>query len=154
MKPLEVGDPAPDFTAETHTGQRISLADFRGQGAVVVFFYPMDGTAICTREACAFRDAYEDFVQAGAIVIGVSADSLDRHRTFADGHQLPFHLVSDSSGKLRQAFCVPKTLGFLPGRATYVIDPQGIVRHIFSAQFTANRHVTEALETVRKLAKA
>src|SRR5581483_10199990 len=89
MATLSPGDPAPDFTAETHTGQRVSLADFRGKQAVVVFFYPKDGTSICTREACAFRDAYEDFVKAGATVIGVSADTLDRHRRFADERQLP-----------------------------------------------------------------
>jgi thioredoxin-dependent peroxiredoxin len=151
MAALRPGDHAPDFSAEAHNGQRVSLADYRDKSVVVVYFYPMDGTRVCTREACGFRDAYEDFVLAGAVVIGVSGDSLDRHRTFAGSQRLPFLLVSDQDGALRRLFRVPKTLGILPGRVTYVIDRQGIVRHVFNSQFSADRHVTEALEVVRRL---
>ena len=151
MSSIQVGDHAPNFTAETHTGQKISLADFQGKQAVVVYFYPKDHTAICTKEACAFRDGYEDFVQAGAVVIGVSMDTLDSHRSFADRQRLPFLLISDQDGAIRKLFGVPKTLGIFPGRVTYVIDRQGIVRHQFNSQFSASRHVFEALEIVRKL---
>ena len=151
MAGIQPGDRAPNFTAPTQTGQSVSLTDYRDKQAVVLFFYPRDGTAVCTAEACAFRDAYEDFVQAGAAVIGVSSDSLESHRQFAAGHRLPFLLVSDADGALRKLFGVPKTLGLLPGRVTYVIDSAGIVRHVFSAQFTADRHVTEALQIVRSL---
>ncbi len=146
-----LGQPAPDFVREAHNGQRVSLVDFRGKQVVVLYFYPMDGTPVCTKEACSFRDVHEEFAQAGAAVIGVSADSLDRHRAFAAKHGLPFLLVSDEDGTLRKAYRVPKTLGLLPGRVTYVIDKQGIVRHVFSALFSADRHVTEALEVVRQL---
>jgi len=149
---IKTGDPAPDVTAIAQDGQRISLADFRGRQPVVLFFYPKDGTAICTKEACAFRDAFEDFVAAGAAVIGVSSDTEDQHRDFASAHRLPFHLLSDYDGALRQAFGVPKTLGIMPGRVTYVIDREGIVRHIFNSQFAAGRHVAEALMIVRGLA--
>ena len=148
---IQAGDRAPNFTAEAHTGQTISLADFQGKQAVVLFFYPKDHTAICTKEACAFRDAYEDFVTAGAAVIGVSMDSLDSHRSFAANKRLPFLLISDQDGMLRRLFGVPKTFGILPGRVTYVIDRAGMVRHVFNSQLFARRHVSEALEIVRKL---
>lgn len=127
------------------------MADYRGQSAVVLFFYPKDETPVCTKEACSFRDAYEDFVQAGAVVIGVSSDPAESHRAFAAGHRLPFVLLTDHDGSLRKAYGVPKTLGILPGRVTYVIDKEGVVRHIFSSQLSAERHVTEALNVVRQL---
>lgn len=151
MTSIRIGDRAPDFAATSQNGEQVSLADYRGSKAVVLFFYPKDGTAVCTKEACSFRDAYEDFVQAGAVVIGVSSDSAQRHRSFADSHRLPFVLLADSDGSLRKALGVPKTLGFLPGRVTYVIDKEGIVRHMFNSQFSADRHVSEALAVVREL---
>jgi len=153
MASVQVGDHAPDFTLTSQSGQQVSLAEFRGSKAVVLFFYPKDGTAVCTKEACSFRDAYEDFVQAGAVVIGVSSDSAESHKAFASGHRLPFVLLADTDGSVRQAFGVPKTLGIMPGRVTYVIDKEGIVRHVFSSQFAADRHVAEALTVVRQLAK-
>lgn len=152
MASIQVGDRAPDFTLSAQTGAQVSLAGFQGQKAVVLFFYPKDGTAVCTREACGFRDAYEDFLQAGAVVVGVSSDSRESHQAFAGAQRLPFLLLADADGALRKAFGVPKTLGFLPGRVTYVIDKEGVVRHIFSAQFSADRHVSEALAVVRQLA--
>lgn len=117
----------------------------------MLYFYPRDGTPICTAEACAFRDAYAEFTAAGAVVIGVSVDSTDSHRKFAEERRLPFLLVSDQDGTLQKAFGVPKLLGFLPGRTTYVIDKQGVVRHIFSSHFSADGHIDEALRVVREL---
>ena len=151
MTRIDVGDPAPDLTLATHAGDDVSLADYRGKQAVVLFFYPKDGTPVCTKEACSFRDAYEDFVEAGAAVIGVSGDSASRHEAFAASHRLPFLLISDADGRVRRAFGVPKSMGLFPGRVTYVIDREGIVRHVFNSQFAAERHVSEALEVVRKL---
>lgn len=151
MSSLNVGDPAPNFNVTAHDGQTISLADFRGKQAVVVFFYPRDNTTVCTKEACAFRDSYQDFVAAGAAVIGISSDSTESHQQFAATQRLPYLLVSDSDGALRKAFGVPKTLGFLPGRVTYVIDRQGIIRHIFNSQLQAQQHVDEALAIVKQL---
>ncbi|MBS0211339.1 MAG: peroxiredoxin [Planctomycetes bacterium] len=148
---LKIGDPAPNFTAEAHDGTKVSLAALRGR-PVVVYFYPKDNTSVCTAQACAFRDSYEDFVKAGATVIGISSDSLESHRQFAAERKLPFLLVSDADGSLRRAFAVPKTLGIIPGRVTYVIDGQGIVRHVFNAQFSADRHIAEALRVVQSLA--
>ncbi len=154
MASIQVGDCAPDFTAQSQTGQTVSLTDYRGTSGVVLFFYPKDGTAVCTKEACSFRDSYEEFVQAGAAVIGVSSDSEESHQAFASGHRLPFVLLSDAEGSLRKAFGVPKTLGIMPGRVTYVIDKEGIVRHMFSSQFAADRHVSEALAVVRQLSQS
>jgi thioredoxin-dependent peroxiredoxin len=151
MTRIQVGDRAPDFTATVQDGRQISMADFRGKQGVVLYFYPKDETPICTQEACAFRDAYQDFVDAGVAVIGVSSDSEESHRAFGGAHQLPFLLAADVDGSLRQKFGVPKTLGFLPGRVTYVIDGAGIVRHIFNAQFQGKQHVDEALRTIRQL---
>ena len=151
MTPIKVGDRAPALTLSTRDDDAISLADYEGKQAVVLFFYPRDGTPVCTKEACAFRDAYEDFVDAGAAVIGVSGDSADSHHAFAASYRLPFVLASDADGQARRAFGVPKSLGILPGRVTYVIDQKGIVRHIFQSQFAVDRHVREALQVVRSL---
>ena len=151
MARIDVGDAAPDLELSTQNGEQIRLDDYRGEKAVVAFFYPKDGTPVCTKEACAFRDAYEDFVEAGAVVIGVSSDTAARHQAFAANHRLPFVLVSDKDKRARRAFGVPKSMGLLPGRVTYVIDREGIVRHVFSSQFAADRHVKEALEVIREL---
>jgi peroxiredoxin Q/BCP len=152
MSTIQVGDPAPAITGTTQIGEQISLADYLGKQAVVLYFYPMDNTAVCTAQACAFRDAYEDFVAAGAVVIGVSSDSQASHQQFAEGKKLPFLLISDEDGSRRKAFGVPRTLGILPGRVTYVIDQQGIVRLVFNSQLFAGKHVKEALAMVRQLA--
>lgn len=151
MASIEVGDPAPDFSAVASDGQRISLADFKGRKSVVIFFYPRDNTPVCTTEACAFRDSYESFTELGAEVIGISSDSDESHRSFAAGHHLPFHLISDASGALRRLFAVPNSLFVLPGRVTYVIDRDGIVRHKFNSQLQGAKHVQEAIEVIRRL---
>jgi peroxiredoxin Q/BCP len=148
---IGVGDKAPDFKLSDQTGRQVSLADFRGQKAVVLYFYPKDETPGCTKEACSFRDSYEDFVKAGAEVIGVSGDSVDRHKSFAEHHRLPFTLLADDGNHLRKAYGVPSTLWILPGRVTYVIDKQGVVRHVFDSQLQATKHIDEALAVVRTL---
>ena len=148
---VQVGDLAPDFTLPASTGQSISLASFRGKKNVVLYFYPKDNTAGCTAEACSFRDNYEVFKDAGAEVIGISSDSEESHQRFATRHHLPFILLSDRGGKVRKRYGVPSTFGLVPGRVTYIIDKQGIVRHIFSAQFTPQKHIDEALKQLESL---
>ena len=145
-----VGDPAPDFTLPSSSGV-VQLADVLRDKTVVLYFYPKDETAGCTAEACAFRDSYEVFTQAGAEVIGVSDDTVESHRSFAAHHRLPFQLLSDPGGEVRRLYGVSAWLGLLPGRVTFVIDRHGIVRHVFDSQFQATRHVAEALETIRTL---
>jgi peroxiredoxin Q/BCP len=151
---IAVGDKAPDFQLRDQKGNTVSLADFRGKKAVVLYFYPKDETPGCTKEACSFRDSYEDFVKAGAEVIGVSGDSVGKHQAFAEHHRLPFTLLADEGNKLRKAYGVPATLWILPGRVTYVIDRQGIVRHVFDSQLQATKHIDEALGVIRTLAAA
>lgn len=145
---IRPGDKAPDATVTTTGGQTLRLADLWPGGGVVLFFYPKDGTSICTRQACSFRDSYEKFVAAGVSVLGVSGDSDASHQAFAQRHSLPFHLVSDADGSLRDLFGVPKTLGVLPGRVTYVVDATGVVRLVFSAQLASDKHVRQALEAL------
>jgi peroxiredoxin Q/BCP len=150
MSSLAVGDPAPHFQAVLQDGSTFDLADVLGKKMVVLFFYPKDHTPVCTKEACAFRDSYEKFVAAGAEVIGVSSDSQASHRSFAEKHRLPFPIVSDHDRSLRRLFGVPNPLGFIPGRVTYVIDRQGVIRLVFSALFASDDHVRKALEAVQK----
>src|SRR5208283_5424006 len=106
MASIAVGDQSPQFAATAHTGQQVALADYLGKQVVVLFFYPRDGTPVCTAEACGFRDAYADFAAAGAAVIGVSGNSIESHRRFVEDRRLPFLLISDQNGALRKAFGV------------------------------------------------
>jgi peroxiredoxin Q/BCP len=146
----QVGDLASDFTLLNQSSGPVSLGDFLGKKHIVLYFYPKNNTSLCTEEACAFRDSYEVFKDAGAEVIGVSSDPVESHRQFAKEHQLPFILLSDVDGVIRKRYGVPTAFG-LPGRVTYIIDRQGIVRRIFFSQFTSKRHVDEALETLQKI---
>ncbi|HUN38078.1 MAG TPA: peroxiredoxin [Trebonia sp.] len=148
---IQVGDKAPDFTLPSQAGEQVRLSDRLGERVVVLYFYPKDETPGCTKEACAFRDSYEVFGEAGAEVIGVSSDSVDKHVAFAGHHSLPFTLLSDEGGQVRKSYGVPSTLGVLPGRVTYVIDRSGTVRHIFNSMTNIGRHVGDALDVVKKL---
>jgi thioredoxin-dependent peroxiredoxin len=140
---------APDFTLPSHSGEEVSLRDFVGKKrAVVLFFYPKDDAPGCTKEACSFRDGYEQFGNLGVEVIGVSSDSVRSHQRFVEKHDLPFVLLSDEGGEVRRLYGVPNTFGLFPGRVTYVIDQEGVVRHVFSSQLQAARHVEEALEAL------
>jgi len=149
MASLTIGDRAPNFTLPSATGEKISLQDFIGEKSVVVYFYPKDDTPGCTKESCAFRDSYEVFKDAGAEVIGISGDSIESHQKFAQKYNLPFILLSDSKNEVRKLFGVPSTLFILPGRVTYVIDKEGIVRHIFDSMLDFKAHVDEAIKTIK-----
>jgi thioredoxin-dependent peroxiredoxin len=148
---LRVGEPAPDFSLPSSTGTIVSLSDFRGKSAVVLFFYPKDNSPACTMEACSFRDSHEAFREAGAEVIGISSDSEKSHRGFAERFRLPFLLLADSDGAVRARYGVPRTFGLFSGRVSYLIDREGIVRHIFASQFQPWRHVDEALGVLKTL---
>ena len=148
---LKAGDTAPEFELPDQDGRPIRLSDLRGQN-VVVFFYPKDGTPLCTKESCAFRDAYEGFRGANAEVLGISADATASHRRFADAHRLPYRVLSDRDRSVARAFGVPQRLGLLPARMTFTLDADGVVRHVTHADLSADRHIAEAKEALAKLA--
>jgi len=148
---IHEGQPAPPFTLQDAAGKAWSLDGLRAGGPVVLFFYPRDESAICTREVCAFRDAHQDFAETGAAVVGISSDGQAAHAAFARKQQLNYLLLSDPGGAVRKAYGIPRTLGLVDGRATFVIDRAGVVRMAYAAQLVAEGHTTRALETVRAL---
>jgi thioredoxin-dependent peroxiredoxin len=148
---LVVGDKAPSFSLPAATGEQVTLSDVLGRRTVVLFFYPKDDTPGCTAEACSFRDQYDAFVVAGAEVIGVSSDSGESHASFATKHRLPMTLLTDADGSVRSLYGVRATLGLFPGRATFVIDKGGTIRHVFVSQLRVKSHVEKALDVVKGL---
>jgi thioredoxin-dependent peroxiredoxin len=148
---VEVGSPAPEFRLQRSDGKFVTLEEFRGKKNLVVYFYPKDFSRGCTAEACGFRDSYEEFKNLGAEVIGISGDSQQSHDEFTREHKLPFILLTDNDGAVRKAYGVKKSLGLVPGRVSFIIDKQGIVRHIFSSQARPTAHIEEALAVLRTL---
>jgi peroxiredoxin Q/BCP len=150
---VKVGDKAPDFTLPSQMGDDLTLSEFLGKKNIVLYFYPKDETLGCTREACTFRDSYEELTNLGAEVLGVSGQSVASHKSFATHYGLPFILLSDVGNKVRELYGVPSSMGLIPGRVTYIIDKKGVVRHIFNSQTQTERHVEEAKNTLKELEK-
>ena len=149
---IEVGSIVPDFSLYDQNGELFHLATHLGKHNLVIYFYPKNDTPGCTKEACTFRDMYEDFTNAGAEVIGISSDSRKSHSEFASKHKLPFTLLSDEDKEVRRLFGVPTNfLGLLPGRVTYIVDKQGTVRHIFDSQSQAEKHAEESIRILKSL---
>jgi peroxiredoxin Q/BCP len=120
----------------------------------VIYFYPKDDTPGCTKEACSFRDNYQEFTDAGVTVIGISADDVESHKKFADKYNLPYTLLSDTDNKVRKLFGVKGDLfGLIPGRVTFVVDKNGVIRHVFNSQMNAEKHITESLAAIEELDK-
>jgi thioredoxin-dependent peroxiredoxin len=146
---LNEGDPAPAFTASTNGGGRVSLADFQGKN-VILYFYPRDSTPGCTKEACAFRDHFAEFRKQGAIVLGVSADSVKSHDKFAAKYQLPFTLLADEEKAIVQTYGVWGQKSFLGRkymgiyRVTFLIGPDGKIKKIWP-KVTPSEHAKEVL---------
>jgi thioredoxin-dependent peroxiredoxin len=148
---VKIGDLAPEFALRAQNGEVVRLSELLSRGPAVVYFYPKDKTPGCTAEAGSFRDNYAKFGELGAEVVGISSDSVESHLEFASDCNLPFKILSDSDGAVRKMYGVQSSMGFLPGRVTYVIDKGGTVRHIFSSQLHATRHVSEALESLKRI---
>ncbi|KAL3699960.1 hypothetical protein R1sor_017982 [Riccia sorocarpa] len=145
------GDQLPNATLKDQDGKPVSLSKFKGK-PLVLYFYPADETPGCTKQACAFRDSYDKFTKAGAIVVGVSADNPESHRAFRQKYRLPFTLLSDDGNKLRKDWGVPGDLfGTLPGRQTYVFDKKGVCQLIFNNQFQPEKHIGETLNVLSSL---
>jgi thioredoxin-dependent peroxiredoxin len=149
---LETGSVIPDFELFDQLGHLFKSRDHIGKKNMVIYFYPKDETLGCTREACSFRDTYSDFLDFDTEIIGISDDSSESHRNFAEHHSLPFTLLSDPKGKVRKLFGVPTGFfGLIPGRVTYIADKQGKILYTFNSQSEPRKHVKIALEILKKL---
>jgi len=142
---LKVGDPAPDFSAKSHDGKDVKLSAYKGH-PVVVYFYPKDETPGCTKQACGFRDAWNELDKKGVVLIGISADNDASHRAFAEHHKLPFLLVSDPDGKLAKQFGVPFRMCFT-SRQTIVIDAEGRIKKLYR-DVDVSTHANDVLKDV------
>ncbi|CAG8555551.1 3054_t:CDS:2 [Paraglomus occultum] len=142
--------PAPaDVVLQNQDGENVNLGSFIGSRPTIVFFYPKDETSGCTKEVCSFRDSYNVFSEAGAVVVGISGDPISSHKRFSDTYRLNFPLLSDVDGAARKAFQVPKSLfGMIAGRTTYLIDKEGIIRQVFNSQTDIDGHVKRSLAFV------
>ena len=138
MNIIEVGDKVPNFILQDQNGKTFNLESELGS-KMVIYFYPKNNTPACTKEACKFRDEYESFTDLDVKVIGISSDSVASHKKFEEKYNLPFLLLADIDNKVRGLFGVPKSMIFLPGRVTYVIDKNGIIQYAFLNEDYRNR---------------
>ncbi len=149
---LAKGDKIPSFRLKNQNDEWVDIDDHIGQSPLVIYFYPKDDTPGCTREACSFRDSFEDFEAHNARVFGISADSPRSHKRFAEKHRLNFTLLSDPVRTVEKLFGVPRSiLGLLPGRVTYVVDKSGSIQHVFNSQLNADKHVREAIRVIKSM---
>jgi peroxiredoxin Q/BCP len=151
---LRIGDTAPEFEVSLDDGTAFRLSEALEKGPVILYFYPKDFTAGCTREAQGFRDVYSDIRDLGASVIGMSTDDLDSHRRFREACRLPFQLAADTDGTVREAYGVRRRfLGPGTKRVTYLIDCEAVIRGVYDHEIAIGRHVTDVLNGLRELAE-
>ncbi len=149
---LNVGDKAPEFKLHDETGKEISLSDFKGK-KVIVYFYPKDDTPGCTTEACSFRDVYDEILEAGAVVIGISKDDSESHEKFKNKYNLPFYLLSDPEHKVLEdygAWQEKKMYGKVYmgiARITFIIDENGVVQKAYP-KVKPESHAEEILDAL------
>jgi thioredoxin-dependent peroxiredoxin len=147
MNRIQVGDKIPSFTLKDQNGIDFDISCLLGIKKLVIFFYPEDGSLNCTKEACYFRDLSDVFDEADAVIIGISGQSVESHKEFAEKNRLKYTLLSDTGNTVRKLFGVPgRIFGLIPGRVTYVADRSGKVVYIFDSQTEVQRHADEALK--------
>ncbi len=152
MKKIEVGDSIPTFSLKDQNGNQFDISTVVGKKKLVIYFYPKDDSPGCTKEACYFRDQFDVFNQADAMIIGISGQSVESHNKFAEKYKLNYTLLSDEENNVRKLFGVPTNLfGLLPGRVTYIINKEGKVIYIFNSQIKAAEHVDEALKILKEM---
>jgi len=152
MNEIKVSSTIPAFTLPDQNGKLFDINSVLGKKNLVIYFYPKDDSPGCTAQACAFRDQFEVFTEADAVIIGISSQSVKSHKEFAEKHRLSFTLLSDEGNKIRKQFGVPTNLlGLLPGRVTYVADKSGKVIYTFNSQLQTEKHVDEALRILKEL---
>jgi thioredoxin-dependent peroxiredoxin len=152
MNNIKIGSNIPVFILPDQNGNLFDINSVIGKKNLVIYFYPKDDSPGCTKEACSFRDQFEVFKEADAVIIGISGQSVESHHEFALKHRLSFTLLSDVGNKIRKLFGVPTNLmGLLPGRVTYIADKTGKVIYIFNSQIKATEHVDEALRILKEV---
>lgn len=152
IKNIEVGSQVPMFELMDQNGELFNLASVLGKKNLVIYFYPKDDSPGCTKEACSFRDQFEVFADADAMIIGISGQSVESHHDFAEKHKLNYTLLSDTGNKVRQLFGVPSSLfGLIPGRVTYVVNKEREIVYLFNSQIQAEKHVDEALRILQEI---
>jgi peroxiredoxin Q/BCP len=150
---IKVGDAAPEFDLTDGAGKRVRLSDFRGKRNVVLYFYPKDDTPGCTKEACAFRDSYSRFQEAGAVVLGVSPDAVKSHDKFVNKFNLPFTLVADVDKQIAEAYGVWGEKTFMGRkylgvhRVTFLIGPDGRIKRVWP-KVKPEEHAAEVLQAL------
>jgi peroxiredoxin Q/BCP len=147
---IKVGDKVPIFKLINQNGAVFDIENHIGKQPMVIYFYPKDNTSGCTKEACKFRDEFEYFTDIDALVIGISSDSVESHKQFEKKYNLPFILLSDKNKQVRKLFGVPNSIGFIPGRVTYIINKFGKIIYIFSSMTNAEKHITEAKKALKR----
>ncbi|MCI5056315.1 MAG: peroxiredoxin [Flavobacteriales bacterium] len=147
---MNVGDKAPNFSLKDQNGNLISSEGLRGK-RIAIFFYPKDNTLVCTKEACSFRDHYEDFKNYNTEVIGISQDSDESHSGFAHKHGLQYSLLEDKGGTLAKAFGIKKVLGLISGRESFLVDENGIIIEKETSRLNADRHVEKLLKKLKSI---
>jgi len=149
---IKVGDRLPKFTLLDDNNHDFSPSDLLGEKYLVIYFYPKDDTPGCTKEACSFRDNYEEFEELNVAIIGISSDDVKSHQAFKTKYKLPYTFLADTQGKVRKMFGVPKAyLGLVPGRVTYVFNKKGVCVLVINSATNPRKHITESLEKVKKL---
>jgi peroxiredoxin Q/BCP len=150
---LKIGDKAPDFSLLDEHGRPVSLKDHLGKDIVVLYFYPKDFTSGCTTEACSFRDSYKPYREKGAVVIGVSLDSVESHKKFSEKYALPFTILSDNKKEVAKAYGVLGTGGLMARRVTFIIDKDGTIARIFPKVDVKN-HSEQVLQALDELQRS
>ncbi len=152
MDKIGVGSAIPSFSLKDQNGKLFDINSVKGIKNLVIYFYPKDDSPGCTKEACSFRDQFEVFSQADAVIIGISGQSVQSHLDFANKYRLNYTLLSDEGNEVRKLFGVPTNLlGLLPGRVTYVVNKEGKVVFVFNSQIQAQKHIEEALRILKEL---
>lgn len=148
MAKLEQGDQIPDFSLKNQDGKEVTVSAKDGKKRII-YFYPKDNTKVCTEEACSFRDWYDEFLELGFEVIGISGDSVASHQKFKSQHRLNFELLSDPGGKVRKLFGATTFLGLVPQRSTFAIDENGKILKRYDAMFDSSEHVDEMIKALK-----
>jgi peroxiredoxin Q/BCP len=152
MEKVSIGSQIPYFSLNDQYGKLFDILSVKGKKNLVIYFYPKDDSPGCTKQACSFRDQFDVFTEADAIIIGISSQSVESHLEFAKKHRLNYTLLSDENEKVRKLFGVPTNLfGLLPGRVTYVVNKQGVVVYMFNSQLKVQQHIDEALRILKEL---